>query len=208
MVSIGKESFIRTYKNVLEDNLIDELIAHADEPLPDFTILENEGNTDELAGYGKGEEQFKDKKIGRQDTQLFLSYTNVVLLNKVHEALLPYFKQYKEEFAALETVESLRSYEVKLQKTPPGGGYSTWHCEHGSLSTGNRVLTWLVYLNDMENEGSTEFLYQGHNEYPTKGTLVIFPAAFTHLHRGNPPYSKDKYIVTGWGEFGPPMMKR
>jgi len=26
-------------------------------------------------------------------------------------------------------------------------------------------------------------------------------AAFTHTHRGNPPLSNAKYIVTGWTEF-------
>ena len=36
---------------------------------------------------------------------------------------------------------------------------------------------------------------------PKQGTLVIWPAAFTHTHRGNPPLSNDKYIVTGWTEF-------
>jgi hypothetical protein len=31
--------------------------------------------------------------------------------------------------------------------------------------------------------------------------MSIFPAAFTHTHRGNPVYSKDKYIATGWFNF-------
>ena len=26
----------------------------------------------------------------------------------------------------------------------------------------------------------------------------IFPAGFMHTHRGNPPISNDKYILTGW----------
>ena len=30
--------------------------------------------------------------------------------------------------------------------------------------------------------------------------MVIWPAYFTHLHRGNPPISNEKWIVTGWYE--------
>ena len=33
---------------------------------------------------------------------------------------------------------------------------------------------------------------------PKKGTVCLFPASWTHTHRGNPVYTKDKYIATGW----------
>ena len=32
--------------------------------------------------------------------------------------------------------------------------------------------------------------------------MVIWPAGFTHCHRGNPPLDRDKYILTGWLELG------
>ena len=31
------------------------------------------------------------------------------------------------------------------------------------------------------------------------GRLIIFPAGYTHTHRGNPPIGGDKYILTNWG---------
>ena len=62
-----------------------------------------------------------------------------------------------------------------------------------------RLLNYLVYLNDVpDGEGETEFLNQGLRNQPKKGNLVIFPAFFTHIHRGNPVYTTDKYIATGW----------
>jgi hypothetical protein len=59
----------------------------------------------------------------------------------------------------------------------------------------------MVYLNDVEEGGETEFLYQGLKIKPEKGTLVVWPSSYTHVHRGNPPYSNDKYIITGWGQY-------
>ena len=55
----------------------------------------------------------------------------------------------------------------------------------------------MVYMNDVDEGGETEFLYQQKKIKPKTGRVVIFPASFTHQHRGNPPMS-NKYIITGW----------
>jgi hypothetical protein len=59
----------------------------------------------------------------------------------------------------------------------------------------------ILYLNDVEEGGETEFLHQGKRIKPTKGTLILAPASYTHAHRGNPPLSNDKIIITSWVEF-------
>ena len=56
----------------------------------------------------------------------------------------------------------------------------------------------MVYLNDVKEGGETEFQYQKLRVKPKRGTVLIWPGGFTHLHRGNPPLSGDKYIATGW----------
>ena len=58
----------------------------------------------------------------------------------------------------------------------------------------------MLYLNSVTEGGETEFLYQKRRIKPQQGRLVIFPAGFTHTHRGNPPLSGDKYILTSWVE--------
>jgi hypothetical protein len=64
-----------------------------------------------------------------------------------------------------------------------------------------RLLAWSLYLNDVDEGGETEFLYQSMRIKPKMGTFVLWPAFFTHTHRGNPPLSGLKYIATGWVEF-------
>ena len=54
-------------------------------------------------------------------------------------------------------------------------------------------------MNDDFDGGETEFLYQQRREEAMTGDLLIFPAAFTHTHRGNPPLGNVKYIATSWG---------
>lgn len=89
--------------------------------------------------------------------------------------------------------------DMKFQKTFPSEGFHLWHCEYTHLPKYlNRWGVYTVYLNDIEEGGETEFLYQSLRVKPTKGTVVIFPAYFTHIHRGNPPLSQTKYILTGW----------
>jgi hypothetical protein len=87
---------------------------------------------------------------------------------------------------------------MKLQYTPVGGGYHEWHIEQGGSVASARSLAWIVYLNDVEEGGETEFLYQGIRTKPKKGSVAIWPAGITHPHRGNPPISNEKYIATGW----------
>jgi hypothetical protein len=92
-------------------------------------------------------------------------------------------------------------YYAKLQRTAPSGGFHGWHYERGSLLTGNRFLTWSIYLNTIKEGGETEFLYKKLRVPAVEGRLSIFPVGFAHTHRGNPPLNEDKYILTGWFDF-------
>ena len=84
-------------------------------------------------------------------------------------------------------------------KNIPTEGYHSWHSEDSPQTNSSRTLVWSVYFNDVEEGGETEFLYQNRRIKAVEGTLVIWPAGFTHVHRGNPPIGQDKYILTTWG---------
>ena len=62
------------------------------------------------------------------------------------------------------------------------------------------ALVWTIYLNDIDAAGETEFLYQKVRRVePKENSCSIFPAGFTHMHRGNVVHGeKTKYILTGW----------
>lgn len=106
-----------------------------------------------------------------------------------------------DQFDALKNSGLLYNHEIKIQKTAVGGGYHGWHYESDNIENSRRVFAYILYLNDVEEGGETEFLYFHKRIKPKAGTLVIFPAGFTHTHRGNPPLSNEKYILTGWLEY-------
>jgi len=97
------------------------------------------------------------------------------------------------------TAEDIITDHVKIQKTIPAQGYHVWHIEHGNRrDTLPRVLVYSIYLNTVEEGGETEFLYQSQRVKPVKGRIVIWPAGFPYVHRGNPPLNGEKYILTSW----------
>lgn len=160
------------------------------------------------AGFGETRQK-SDKnfsKTQKADTQLFNNLHNIQIPIPDIKAFNEVFwgkcyPVYEEQFPPLKESGSHSSYFFKMQKTNLREGYHIWHYESGNREVSNRLLTWMLYLNDVEEGGETEFLYQSMRVKPKQGTLLIWPAAFTHTHRGNPPLSNEKYVVTGWTEF-------
>jgi hypothetical protein len=111
------------------------------------------------------------------------------------------YNEYVDHYSVLAEASKHQIRMMKLQKTRPGDGYHVWHFENDSLERAGRICAWGLYLNTIEQGGETEFLYQGVRIPAVQGTLVIWPAGFTHAHRGNPPLSGDKYLLTGWVEY-------
>ena len=60
-----------------------------------------------------------------------------------------------------------------------------------------RLLTYLFYLNNVDEGGETEF-WGEYKIKPEAGKLVLFPASWIYPHRGMMPISSNKYIITGW----------
>ena len=85
-----------------------------------------------------------------------------------------------------------------IQHYKPGEGYLNGHSERSIHLTHQRALTFMTYLNDVEDGGGTEFKYQGLRHNAKKGKTLIWPSDFTHTHRGQKSETQEKYITTGW----------
>ena len=113
------------------------------------------------------------------------------VLNKCYDH---YIKKYDLDYLRLS------SHIFKLHKVKEGQGYHSWHSEADNVRSFHRILAWMTYLKVPEEGGETEFLHQSKRIVPAVGKTLIWPAYFTHLHRGNPPLKGEKYYITGWFE--------
>ena len=160
----------------------------------------------------RAEMQLTEHQTGfkNQDERIFMDMANHNNMFHVDANLCKFFYQtimdtyehkYRKKYDSLGSVCQHSPKGMSVQKTRPHQGYHAWHCENADLVTSSRVMAYTLYLNAVEEGGETEFLYQGVKIKPEPGKLAIFPAYYTHPHRGNPIYKGIKYIVSGWYTF-------
>ena len=84
-----------------------------------------------------------------------------------------------------------------LQRYNPGQGYHFLHCENYGRGM-ERVLAWTLYLNTVTDGGGTYYPEYEKIIDAVEGRLCIFPAFWTHAHKGIVSDTQTKYIATGW----------
>ncbi len=188
------KDFIGVFENIYPDGFCKHLI--------------NEFNKNQESGIGISRTDEGSKKHIRNDYQIFANGRNISfsefedkdVLNMFYKGLQCCFDEYKKNYSVLGGID-IRCNQMKMQKTSRGEGYHVWHCEQGNDYMNNRSLVYMLYLNNLSEEenGETEFLYQERRIRPKENTMLIWPAGFTHTHRGNAVFGDvDKYVVTGW----------
>lgn len=183
--------FIGIWEGFVPRPFCEKIISYFDD------VLENKSNTTQDIEFAKGEEQYVSS-MTRKDISMMLNYADTTLSYQTNQFLKSCVMHYIDEYSQLKQVGMI-STDLKVQKTSPGGGYHVWHYENAAASHAQRELTWMIYLNDIpDGEGETEFLYQRRRIKPTAGTVVVWPAGMTHVHKGNTVFTTDKYIITGW----------
>lgn len=121
---------------------------------------------------------------------------------QLYQNLSPYIQSYIDYCNSFQNMkfchlQNIRDIGYQIQRTKPGEYYN-WHDDFAcDDENGYRVFTFIWYLNDIVNEGYTEFV-DGTRIQPETGKLLIFPATWTYVHRGYSPKTETKYICTGW----------
>lgn len=183
------DHYIGIYDNVFNDDECNKLIAKFKDLEANSSVVDSGAN------------QFPQGKLGRSDSSFYFEQVARQEADVIHTRVGECMNNYMTEYVGLNNV-SIGSFCCKVQKTEPKGGFHVWHSEHGpDYGSFMRVTAWLLYLTSHEGEGETEFLQQGMRVEPKAGRVVIWPASFTHPHRGNPVYNEDKYIATGWFQY-------
>lgn len=192
---IEHDDFIEVYENVAPEGYCQHLIDQ-------FELIVSKGagstriQSENAPGHLKSDTQLGISLKGH-NIEYFMDHNPV---DGFFDLLQQCFNRYKEKYSILEHC-NLRATHMKMQKTNPGEGYHIWHFEQGPGYNANRAVVYLMYLNtlDQNSAGETEFLYQRRRIAPVENTMVLWPASYTHTHRGNVVHgTKPKYVVTGW----------
>lgn len=130
-----------------------------------------------------------------------LNTISPVLHNPIFEVLKTAAQDYFKKYPFIHTAGSHSIIDFKMQKTKKGEGFTGWHYESGDVQHNRRFLTFMIYLNDVNNGGETEFYYQKKKFKPRAGDMLVWPAGFTHMHKGYSPKKETKYIITTWMEY-------
>ena len=141
----------------------------------------------------RGYSRLNSMKLYKQDPELYDDYRNEILRCR---------KLYHEKYRFSNHKGLEMSADWNLQKYEPGECYKNWHPEMGRVEIGRpvRYLVFMTYLNTVRRGGGTSFKWQEKTFRPVKGRTLIWPAWFTHTHRGEVAPDECKYIATGWFE--------
>ena len=122
--------------------------------------------------------------------QVFNSY-----LNALFTCHKDYILQWPFLASFLNRVE-IGSFNI--QRYQVGEHFQQIHSERTSIESLHRIFAWMTYLNDVDDGGTTYFSHYDLEIVPRKGLTLIWPAEWTHAHKGNVLHSGSKYIITGW----------
>jgi hypothetical protein len=190
------------YPKAFPDELCDRVLKLYDNPLT--AQLHYEGGSG--AGVAKTIKDSKDFNI--------LKAGNVIPEAKAISDLAcnifnTYVQKYVNDFPHQDKCPGMRNFTepttfeiLQVQRYAKGSGhYNAWHHESGTFNMSRRYFALLVYLNDVAEGGETELLYTGQKVKPEKGKLLLHPAGFPYIHKGNVPLSDDKTILISWLSF-------
>lgn len=114
---------------------------------------------------------------------------------------------YKKELGVEFFPEQFTLEEFRMKRyEPENGDQFDWHVDVGDYASAKRFLVVMFYLNTVEEGGETYFDWKKDEEngifvQAVKGTGVMFPPFWTMPHKGMPPKSGPKYIVSTYAHY-------
>lgn len=175
------------------------------EKICDDLILLFENNQDKHIE-GKSGTGVVDKSI-KDSTDLSINFYDEIAQNQSLYAytcwLSAFVELYKDEFKSIG--KQLHPWgiveNINIQKYNPCQGFHKIHCENNCAQTSHRILVFQTYLNTVTDGGETEFPEHKFKTPAEKGLTILFPAGWTHPHRGCVSNTETKYIITGWFSY-------
>jgi hypothetical protein len=135
-----------------------------------------------------------------------------LFFNEIPESGVQYDPAYRDEDYLQFLFKIIREYSVKylydeplefhsppkFQFYKPGEAFYADHFDALGVETQNRVVAFITYLNTIKDGGGTSFIFQDTTVKAEKCKTILFPAGYTHRHKGEVSETESKLIITGW----------
>ncbi|MFT4045858.1 MAG: 2OG-Fe(II) oxygenase [Solimonas sp.] len=144
---------------------------------------------------GAGASWYEDEAKVSWDLEILDEGSSYEIFQRIHPKILACLADYLSRSPILQSFE-LTGSGYKVQMYPKGQGHFRWHADAVGKHGGDRVVAMVLYLNDVERGGETEFFHQRIKFVPRAGHLLLFPAAWNYMHCGHTPESGHKYIIS------------
>ena len=181
LVMVNLNYFIQIYENTLEENICDFLISLFDQFPEKQERIENERKPN-FTQFNLTE----NCKISEEVSQIHNH-----LIRKTFEYRDKYYEIIDKRVFPEE--HAFEQFRIKKYHNDGNDEFDT-HVDVNDYASSRRFLSFMWYLNDVEEGGETRFVDMMIQ--PKKGSLLVFPPLWMFPHAGLQPVSKSKYILS------------
>lgn len=134
------------------------------------------------------------------ESQDLLLNPSILVINRYSHHIDAVLSHYTKQYAFSDNTDPFMVEAAILQKYNPGNGVAEWHNGRGKAEFPKvaRHLTFMTFLNNVNEGGEIEFYHQKLKVKPKKGLTLIWPSDWTHTHRELSCMSEYKYVIMGW----------
>ena len=196
---------IVSYPDIISPQLCDEIIKYNKENNLYKAIPEGfkneDGDINDIKGFEEYSKRCEETILDwndENDSKIMLK-----LRDKLNPLTSNYLKKHKEIFTNVKKIMyedgNLKKYEPEINLHSDYKQFKKYHWDNDAFEIENRIITMIIYLNDVEKGGETTFKHINVDPIkPKKGNVLIFPSGPLFAHRGNNPISNTKHICVVW----------
>ena len=181
LVMVDLNYFVQVYEDALEENVCNFLISLFEQVPEKQERVENE------------------RKPNFTQFNLTENCKITEEVDQVHNHLIHKTFQYRNEYydmmdkRVFPEEHAFEQFRIKRYNNDGNDEFDS-HVDVRDYETARRFLSFMWYLNDVEQGGETRFVDMMIK--PKKGSLLVFPPLWMFPHAGLLPVSEPKYIIS------------
>lgn len=195
----SKDAHMILFENALSPGICEEIIEFG-EALDKRGLLQK-GQT--VNGVNEDIKATEDWIVGTDmhgitpEDASYMSYFD----RHIYSAVSDCFTSYSKNYSTLSTWTDIWDSGYRVQRYRAGHGFYKPHIDGAPWirdRASKRVVAVIMYLNTIENGGCTRFEMQEIDVKPVAGSLLMFPATWTHPHESTVSPDQDKWVISSF----------